>query len=123
MPVMQPPKGPIEIIDPNNVPELFVNGPFNIINMGGMVQITFTTMRPNANDLFSGKDAPAFRGTVACRLLMPAGLAEQLVRTVADTLIQAAQSSKPAAPTQAQYDDGNRKDDRATSRRRPIRFE
>jgi hypothetical protein len=123
MPVMQPPKGPIEIIDPNDVPELFVNGPFNIINMGGMVQITFTTMRPNANDLFNGKDAPAFRGTVACRLLMPAGLAEQLVRTVADTLIQAAQSSEPAAPTQAQYDDGNRKDDRATSRRRPIRFE
>ena len=35
MPVMQPPKGPIEIVDPNNVPELFVNGPFNIINMEG----------------------------------------------------------------------------------------
>jgi len=31
MPVLQPPSGPIEISDPNNVPELFVNGPFNII--------------------------------------------------------------------------------------------
>jgi hypothetical protein len=123
MPLLQPPKGSIEIIDPNNVPELFVNGPFNIMNMGGMVQITFTTMRPNANDLFNGKDAPAFRGTVACRLLMPAGLAEQLVRTVADTLIKAAQSSEPAAPTPARYDDGDKKDDRATPRHRPTRFE
>jgi hypothetical protein len=113
MPVMQPPKGSIEISDPNNVPELFVNGPFNIMNMGGMVQITLTTMRPNANDLFNGNDAPAFRGTVTCRLLMPAGLAEKLVRTVADALIEGAQSSQPAAPTQAS---GNS----ATSRHRPI---
>jgi hypothetical protein len=120
---MQPPKGPIEITDLNNAPELFVNGPFNIMNMGGIVQITFTTMRPNANDLFNGKDAPAFRGTVTCRLLMPTGLAEKLVRTLADALIEAARSSEPAAPTQAQYDDGNVKDDRAAPRHRPIRFE
>ena len=31
MPVMQPPTGPIEVSDPNNVPETFVNGPFNIV--------------------------------------------------------------------------------------------
>jgi hypothetical protein len=89
MPAMQPPTGPINIADPNNVPELFVNGLFNIMYMGGMVQITFTTMRPNANDLFGGKDAPEFRGTVACRPLMPSGLAEQLVqrsRTVSSRL-------------------------------------
>jgi hypothetical protein len=90
MPAMQPPTGPIEISDPNNVPELFINGPFNIINMGGMVQIAFTTVRPNANDLFRGSNAPEFRGTVACRLLMPAELAQQLVRTLADNLIKAA---------------------------------
>ena len=124
MPVMQPPTGPIEIVDPNNVPELFVNGPFNIINMGGMMQITFTTMRPNTNDLFSGKSAPEFRGTVACRLLMPAELAEQLVRTVADSLIKAAQSSGPTAPARAQHDEpysGDRPDGRAASRR-PVPF-
>ena len=89
------------------------------------MQITFTTMRPNANDLFNGKDAPAFRGTVACRLLMPAGLAEQLVRTVADSLIKAAKSSGPTAPTRAQYDtvSRDREDGHAASRHRPIRFE
>ena len=124
MPVMQPPTGPIEIADPNDVPELFVNGPFNVINMGGMMQITFTTMRPNANDLFNGKEAPGFRGTVTCRLLMPAGLAEQLVRTVADSLIKAAKSSVATAPAPAQkqvFSDD--KEDNRTPVRSPIRFE
>jgi hypothetical protein len=124
MPVMQPPTGPIEITDPNNVPELFVNGPFNVTHMGAMVQITFTTMRPNANDLFSGKDAPEFRGTVACRLLMPAGLAEQLVRTVADGLIKAVKSSGATAPAQVQKEpfSGEKEGSRAPVRS-PIRFE
>ena len=125
MAAMQPPTGPIEIADPSNIPELFVNGPFNIINMGGMLQITFTTIRPNADDLLSGKNPPEYRGTVTCRLLMPAGLAEQLARTVADSLIKAAQSSVPAAPTKAQYDEplSDDRNDGHAAPRRPIRFE
>lgn len=67
--------GPIEITDPNNVPDVLINGPFNIINIGGMVQVTFTNVRPDDGDLFSGKTPPRLRGTVACRLLMPAGVA------------------------------------------------
>jgi hypothetical protein len=47
MPTMQPPAGRIEVSDPNNVPELFVSGPFNIMNARGMVHLTFTTARPN----------------------------------------------------------------------------
>jgi hypothetical protein len=45
MPVMQPP-GPIEVSDPNNVPETFVNGPFNIVKTREMVHLTFTAARP-----------------------------------------------------------------------------
>jgi hypothetical protein len=71
MPAMQPPTGRIEVTDPNNVPELFVSGPFNVMNAGGMVHLTFTTARPNANDIFHGKTAPEFQATVTCRLLMP----------------------------------------------------
>jgi hypothetical protein len=101
MAIMQPPAGPIEISDPKNVPEL--NGPFNIINMGGMVQITFTTVRPDANDLFAGKSAPKYQGIVICRLLMPGELAQQLVRTLADNLIKAAeQSAGTVAPARTQ---------------------
>ena len=72
--------------------------------MGGMVQITFTTVRPNANDLFAGKSAPKFQGTVICRLLMPTELAQQLVRTLADNLIKAAdQSAGIAGLARTQY--------------------
>ena len=101
MPVMQPSTGPIEITDPNNVAEVLINGPFNIINNGGMVHITFTNVRPDDSDLFSGKNPPRLRGAVACRLLMPAGVANQLVRTLADVLIKAAQASEPT-PHQAE---------------------
>ena len=55
MPVMQPPTGPIEVSDPNNVTETFVNGPFNIVKGGGLVHLTFTAARPNPSDLFQGE--------------------------------------------------------------------
>jgi len=99
MPVMQPPKGPIEISDPNNVPELFVSGPFNVMNAGGMVHLTLTTARPNPNDLFKGSPTPEYRATVACRLLMPMEMAEHLTRTLADSLIKAAQANRSAPET------------------------
>jgi hypothetical protein len=95
MPAMQPPTGPIEISDPNNVPEQFISGPFNIMNAGGMVHITLTTARPNPNDLFKGSTTPQFLATVACRLLMPFEMAEQLARTLVDGLIKAKEATHP----------------------------
>ena len=91
MPVMQPPNGPIDVSDPNNVPETFVRGPFNVMNAGGMVHLTFTTARPNPDDLFKGSTTPEFRATVVCRLLMPMEMAQQLIRTLADTVSKVAQ--------------------------------
>src|SRR5262249_47727447 len=99
MPTMQPPTGPIEISDPNNVQETFVSGPFNIMNMGGLVHITFTTARPNPKDLFKGSTTPQFQATVACRLLMPVEMAQQLTRTLADTLIKALEATRAAPET------------------------
>jgi hypothetical protein len=117
MPVMQPSTGPIEITDPNNVPDVLINGPFNVMNTAGMVHITFTSVRPDDSDLFSGKNPPRLRGAVACRLLMPAGVANQLVRTLADVLIQAAQSSESAS-TQAQPK-SSASDDKSENRSSP----
>ena len=97
MPVTQPPAGRIEVSDPNNVPELFVSGPFNVMSAGGMVHLTFTTARPNANDIFQGSTAPQFQATVTCRLLMSLEMAQQLTRTLADSLIKASQVP-PATP-------------------------
>ena len=89
--VILPPTGPIEVSDPNNVPEIFVSGPFNIMNAGGIVHFTFTAARPNPNDLLKGSTTPEFQATVACRLLMPLEMAQQLSRTLAGTVSKAAQ--------------------------------
>jgi hypothetical protein len=91
------------------------------MNTGGMVHITFTNVRPDDGDLFSGKNPPRLRGAVACRLLMPAGVANQLVRTLADVLIQAAQSSEPTS-NQAQPPATNDKSENR-SRPGPINFD
>src|SRR5262249_53790997 len=99
MPVMQPPTGPIEVSDPNSVPELFVSGPFNIMNVGGMVHITFTTARPNPNDVFKGSATPEFQATVVCRLLMPMEMAQHLTRTLADNVIKASQLTRATPET------------------------
>ena len=96
MPVLQPPSGPIEISDPNNVPELFVNGPSNIMNLGALVQITFTAVRPNVSELFGGNTAPKFRGVVACRLVMPTEMAQQFARALVTSLIAKAEQGEPA---------------------------
>ena len=93
MPVMQSPTGPIEVSDPNNVAETFVNGPFNIVKGGGLAHLTFTAIRPNPGDLFKEGNTPGFQATVTCRLLMPVETAEQLSRTLAEAF------SKPARPT------------------------
>ena len=98
MPVMQPPTGPIEVSDPNNVTETFVNDPFNIVKGGGLVHLTFTAARPNPSDLFKGSNTPGFQATVTCRLLLPMETAEQLSRT----------SSKPLARPPSQPTRGRR---------------
>jgi hypothetical protein len=91
MPAMLPPTGPIEVSDPNNVPEIFVAGPFNILNAGGIVHFTFTAATPNPNDLLKGSTTPKFQAVVACRLVMPLEVAQQLSRTLAGTISTAAQ--------------------------------
>ena len=97
MPVMQAPTGPIEISDPNNVADLFVNGPFNVLNMGAMVQITFTTARPETGDLFKGNTTPKIRGIVTSRILMPTEMAQQLAKTLGESIAQSAIQAMGAA--------------------------
>ena len=91
MPAMLSPTGPIKISDPDNVPEIFVNGPFNILNAGGIVHFTFTAARPNPNDVLKGSTTPEFQAVVACRLVMPMEMAQQLSRTLAGSVSRAAQ--------------------------------
>ena len=85
MPVMQRPNSRIEVSDPNSVPEVYVSGPFNVMNAEGMVHLTFTTARPDPNDLFRGSTTPEFHATVACRLLMPLEMALKIVQIWLET--------------------------------------
>ena len=91
MPIMHPPTRPIEISDPNNVPEIFVHGPFNIMNAGGILHFTFTAARPSPKELLKGSTAPEFHAIVACRLVMPLEMAQQLSRTLTGTVSKATQ--------------------------------
>jgi hypothetical protein len=75
MAAMLPSTGPIEISDPNNVPEIFVGAPFNTMNAGGIVHFTITTARPNPKELLKGSTTPEFQAIVACRLVMPLAMA------------------------------------------------
>jgi hypothetical protein len=93
MPAMLPPTGPIDVADPNNVPETFVSGPFNIMSAGGMVHFTFTAARQNPNDLLKGSTTPGFQAVVACRLVMPLEMAQQLLRSLAGSISKAPQKA------------------------------
>ena len=80
------PVGRIEISDPNNVPETVVNGPFNIMRMGAMISFTYTVVRPDTTAMFAGDANPTYKGIVAARITMPTQMAEELLRTLGQTL-------------------------------------
>lgn len=93
------PARPVEISDPNNVPETVVNGPFNIMRMGAMAMFTFTVMRPDVTAVFSGNKSPPSKGVVAARILMPTQMAEELMRVVAQTLTAGTGPGSGPGPT------------------------
>jgi hypothetical protein len=69
------------------------------------VYITLTVARPKPNDLFRASKMPEFQVTIACRLLMPSEMAEQLTRTLADSLINAFQHTRATPRTVAEPTD------------------
>jgi hypothetical protein len=82
---METAKGPahaVEIVDPDNVPETVVTGPFNIMRAGSMVLLTFTAVRHEPAAFFAGDKNPPTKGVIAARILMPT----QMAREFADAL-------------------------------------
>lgn len=63
--------------DLGNVAETLVNGPINMSVTGDLVTLTFTTVRPEVQQMFSGqiKDSSA---VVTCRLTMTFAMLTQL---------------------------------------------
>jgi hypothetical protein len=86
MQTIESPTNPIEISDPKNISETWVNGPFNIMNLGGTVLITFIVTRPDIGEILAGKQTPTFKGAVAARIMMPIQMAGELVRVLGQNL-------------------------------------
>jgi hypothetical protein len=59
------------VSDPDHVPETFANGPMNCIIIGSVAQLTFTNIRPSANDLLKGSREPAIEAVVRARIVIP----------------------------------------------------
>ena len=57
--------------DPDNVAEVFVNGPINCNVQGPFAQLTFTHVRAETRDLFDGKKLPKVATIVRARILLP----------------------------------------------------
>ncbi len=82
------------VSDPNGVNETLSNGPINLSIVGTMATMTFTTVRPDVKQAFTGsvKDVSAI---VVSRLTMPF---ENLVQ-LRDMLNQTIQNAAPLTPT------------------------
>jgi hypothetical protein len=76
------------VIDPDNVPETFVAGPFNCSSTGAFATLTFTHARPMAEKMLAGTAAElSYEAVVRARLVMPAeGL--QSLRDSIDALLR-----------------------------------
>jgi hypothetical protein len=63
------PKPPV-VIDPDNVPEMFCDGLFNVTVSGHFVTLTFTHARPDATILFRDGTID-FKAIVRARIVTP----------------------------------------------------
>ncbi|KRE11609.1 hypothetical protein ASE66_24070 [Bosea sp. Root483D1] len=62
----------VHIVDPDNVPETFVLGPFSCTVTGHFATLTFTHERPVAEKLLTGQRAElSLEAVVRARLIMP----------------------------------------------------
>jgi hypothetical protein len=67
-----------KVSDPNQVSDVFVNGPINLQIGPEVCMITFTKARPDIDKLMHGQTEAAVSAVVAIRLVLPTSVANQL---------------------------------------------
>ena len=72
----------IRVRDPDNVREAVANGPFNVHDLGPNVEIVFTSVRYDAEALFSNRIELA--AVVSARILLNADAIDLLIKTLSD---------------------------------------
>jgi hypothetical protein len=76
----------VEVVDPDNVPETVVTGPFNILRAGAMVLLTFTAVRHDPAAFFAGDKDPPSKSVIAARILMPTQMAHEFAHALTQNL-------------------------------------
>jgi hypothetical protein len=75
--------------DPNNVPETYANGPVNVTVMGPCATLTFTTVRPDIEQIMKGTEVTKHSAIVVTRITMPSeclgGLKDLLNRMIVNS--------------------------------------
>jgi hypothetical protein len=74
----------VRIIDPDNVPEVIVAGPFNCSIRNGLATLTFTHERAVPEKLMAQMPEVAFEAVVRVRMVMPV----EGLRSLRDSLDQ-----------------------------------
>ena len=86
MDTINSPARAVEIVDPGNIPETVVTGPFNILRAGAMVLFTFTAVRHDPVAFFAGDKNPPSKSVIAARILMPTQMAHEFASALAQNL-------------------------------------
>jgi hypothetical protein len=89
-------------IDPNHVPEILATGPCNAYVASKMMMLTFTTNRPNPDQLFAGKPDPQVDTVVVARLMIPLdnapAIADLVIKTQTKIRENEARPANPLSP-------------------------
>jgi len=76
-------------IDPQHVMETLATGPCNAHISGNLMILTFTTIRPDPEQLFDDATKPNLTSVVVARLAIPLEGAPQVARIIIDLLTKA----------------------------------
>jgi hypothetical protein len=66
------------VSDPNQVPDVFANGPINLQIGPEVSTITFTSVRPDIDKLMHGQTDPKAKAIVVNRVVVPNSIVAQL---------------------------------------------
>jgi hypothetical protein len=72
--------------DPHSVPETVCNGPFNLAISGSLAIFTFTSIRPDPQELLYGASPPKLSAVVTARLVLPVEALTDLRNVIDQTL-------------------------------------
>jgi hypothetical protein len=72
--------------DPCNVQETVCNGPFNLAISGNLAFLTFTSVRPDPQEMMYGTGQPNLSAIITARLVLPVEMLKEIRNVIDQTL-------------------------------------